>query len=49
MTLRDWAARTSPHYGEIRAPVVVVAGTDDKARAFRAPALDQRVPLAAHP
>jgi pimeloyl-ACP methyl ester carboxylesterase len=31
MALRDWAARTSPYYGEIRAPVVIVAGTDDKA------------------
>ena len=35
MTLRDWAARTSPRYGEIRAPVVIVAGTDDKAVDYR--------------
>jgi pimeloyl-ACP methyl ester carboxylesterase len=35
MTLRDWAARTSPHYREIRAPVVIVAGTDDKAVDYR--------------
>ena len=35
MTLRDWAARTCPRYGEIRAPVVIVAGTDDKAVDYR--------------
>jgi pimeloyl-ACP methyl ester carboxylesterase len=35
MTLRDWAARTSPRYGEIRAPVVIVAGADDKAVDYR--------------
>ncbi len=33
--LRDWAARTSPHYRQIRVPVVIVAGTDDKAVEFR--------------
>ena len=35
MTLRDWAARTSPRYGEIRVPVVIVAGADDKAVDYR--------------
>jgi pimeloyl-ACP methyl ester carboxylesterase len=35
MTLRDWAARTSPHYGEIRAPVGIVVCTDGKAVDYR--------------
>lgn len=35
MALRDWAARTSPHYGQIRVPVMIVAGTDDKAVDYR--------------
>jgi pimeloyl-ACP methyl ester carboxylesterase len=30
-TLREWAARSSPHYREIRVPVVIIAGDGDKA------------------
>jgi pimeloyl-ACP methyl ester carboxylesterase len=37
--LRNWALRTSPHYGEIRVPVVIVAGDGDKAVDHRAHAM----------
>jgi pimeloyl-ACP methyl ester carboxylesterase len=30
-TLREWAERTSPHYRDIRVPVVIIAGDSDKA------------------
>jgi pimeloyl-ACP methyl ester carboxylesterase len=48
MTLRDWAARTSPHAGEIRAPVVIVAGTDDKAVDYCGHYV-RRAPASRHP
>lgn len=35
MVLREWAERTSPHYPDIRVPVMIVAGTDDKAVDYR--------------
>jgi pimeloyl-ACP methyl ester carboxylesterase len=38
-TLREWAERTSPHYRDIRVPVVIIAGDGDKAVDYRGHAI----------
>jgi pimeloyl-ACP methyl ester carboxylesterase len=34
-TLRAWAKRISPHYGEISVPVMIVSGAEDRAVSYR--------------
>ena len=38
-TLREWAERTSPHYRDIRVPIVIIAGDEDKAVDYRGHAI----------
>jgi pimeloyl-ACP methyl ester carboxylesterase len=38
-TLREWAERTSWHYRDIRVPIVIIAGDEDKAVDYRGHAI----------